>query len=60
MEKIEYFVELKDGWLWWIFFGVNGWMDVGGVWGEGKRGGVVVDRIFGEGKGWGLGCGIGW
>lgn len=28
MEKIEYFVELKDGWLWWIF--LVGWMD--GCW----------------------------
>lgn len=32
MEKIEYFVELKDGWLWWIFFGVMDgcWRGVGG------------------------------
>lgn len=37
-------------------------MDVGGVWGEGNRGGVaVVDGIFfGKGKGWGLGCSVGW
>lgn len=49
MEKIEYFVELKDRWLWWIFFGGE-WMDVGGVWREGKRRGccggwnIVLER----------------
>lgn len=27
---------------------------------KGKGGRVVVDGIFGRGKGWGLGCGVGW
>lgn len=67
MEKIEYFVELKDGWLWGIFFGG---MDVGGVWGEGgKEGccGAGLDGISfwkGEGMGswllfWMMGVGVG-
>lgn len=37
-----------------FFVGVNGWMDVGGVWGEGKKRGVLwwVEFLWkGEGKG---------